>query len=172
MKHIIMRFCPGFLLMIIACTHVPLARTLPEYVNSVYVPMAVNNSYEPGLEEKLTNFTIDEFLADGRLRVEEKSNADITVKISIEQFIAETLNTDADDFPMTSRLKVLADVVVFNNLDGKELGRFPDIEAAYIFVSDPRRTVEVTEPEAKENVLRNLASLIVLNVLTGPYAPK
>ena len=155
-----------------SCTRVPLVRTLPEYVNSVYIPMAVNNSYEPALEEKLTNFTIDEFLADGRLRVEKRADADITVKISIEKFIIETLATDADDFPMTSQIKVLADVVVIDNLDGKTLGRFPDVEATYVYVSDPRRTVEVTDPEAKENVLRNLASLIVQNVITGPYAPQ
>lgn len=151
------------------CAGVPLVRTLPDYVRSVYVPMAKNNTYEPGLEEVLTNFTIDEFLADGRLRVEEKARADVTVRIEIEGYDGIPITFARDDFAAFSRVTAEAKIEVIDNLTGQTLAVFRDVKASYGYISDPRRVIEETEPQVKEEVLRNLAAVIVRQVLTGAY---
>jgi len=156
-------------LFLLGCTRVPLVRTLPEYVYSVYVPMAENNTYEPGLEELLTNHIIDEFLADGRLRVENKANADITVSVSIKKYNTKTSSFSSDDFPMMDTATVVAGIYVVNNLDDSIMSIFDDIIATHTYVSDPRRIVSDVEPNVKNTLMNNLANLIVQNVISGPY---
>ncbi len=162
----------SLVIMLAGCSVVYFRRTLAEYIRSVYIPMATNNSYEPGLEELLTQLTTDEFLADGRLRVENKAHADITVRITIDKFENTPRSFYSDDFAGTSRLKASTTIEVINNLNGKTMGIFKDVSASYNYVSDPRRTVYEIEPEAKEELLRTLAKNIVREVLTGKYEPE
>ncbi len=151
------------------CSRIPLQRTLPEYVNSVYVPMIVNRSYEPGVEEILTNAVIDEFLADGRLRVERKTRADISLNVILSDYETLPSGFHDDEFPSTSRITTNATIIVINNIDGAIMGEFEDVTAIYSYQSDPRRVVEEIQPRVKEEVLKSLAFNIVQTVISGQY---
>ena len=118
-------------LILTGCARTPLVRTLPEYVRSVYVPMARNTSYEPGLEELVTRAVIEEMLADGRLIVENKRNADATLKIRIKNYVSVTDSYSDDEFPGNNTAIAAADIFVVNNLDGSTIGNFEDIEGRY-----------------------------------------
>jgi hypothetical protein len=157
-------------LLLAGCTTVPRTRTLPDYVRSVYVPMFKNYSYEPGLEEKITAFTVDEFLADGRLDVAQKNKADIAIEGSIRTFDIRAKHFEDDEFPLVSSASATADVTVWETAGGKrELGTFKRIEARVDFISDPRRVIEEVDVDVKERLMRELARWIVLEVLTGKY---
>ena len=132
--------------------------------------MARNTSYEPGLEELVTRAVIEEMLADGRLIVESKSKADATLKIRIKRYGTVADAFSDDEFPNSTSAIAAADIFIINNLDKSTIGNFEDIEGRYIYTGDPRRTIEETEPNVKEQVSRSLAIMIVLNVLSGPYA--
>jgi hypothetical protein len=157
-------------LLLASCTTVPRTRTLPDYVRSVYVPMFKNYSYEPGLEEQITAFTVDEFLADGRLDVAQKNRADIAIEGSIRNFDIRARHFEDDEFPSISSASATADVIVWETAGGKrELGTFKKIEARVDFTSDPRRVIEEVDVDVKERLMRELARRVVLEVLTGEY---
>lgn len=69
-----------FLLWIIislsSCAHTPM-RTLPEHIKSIYIPIFINQTFQYGLEEVVTNIVIEEFIKDGRLEVRESADAEL-----------------------------------------------------------------------------------------------
>lgn len=69
-----------FLLWIIislsSCAHMPM-RTLPEHIKSIYIPIFINQTFQYGLEEVITNMVIEEFIKDGRLEVRESADAEL-----------------------------------------------------------------------------------------------
>lgn len=56
------------LIMISGCVSLG-TRTLPENVNSIYIPYVKNETMEPGVEEEVTDALVREFIKDGRLKV-------------------------------------------------------------------------------------------------------
>ena len=64
-----------FILNLSSCAHTPI-RTLPEHIKSIYIPIFVNQTFQYGLEEIVTNMVIEEFIKDGRLEVVDRKSAD------------------------------------------------------------------------------------------------
>ena len=50
-----------------ACMRIPRQRTLPPSIRSLSIPVFINRTAEPQLEDDATVFAQEEFLADGRL---------------------------------------------------------------------------------------------------------
>jgi len=162
-----------------ACTTVPPVRVLPKSIGAIYVPMFENQSYEPGLEEKLTRLTQEEFLADGRLDVVPRRNADAVLVGKIKKFDIRARNFGRDEFPRTSRLTIVADVSLYDPSDRKRenpLMTWKDINIDYSFESDARFSgawatggaegVGTSPQDAYKDALRQLAREIVFTVLT------
>jgi len=153
----------------VACTRIPPRRVLPNTVNAIYIPTFKNMSYEPGLEEKITRLTQEEFLSDGRLDVVTPARADVVLVGTIEKFDVSASRFSYDDFPLTSRLTAVADVLLYDPLDRqrqKPLMTWTNIDIEYSFVSDARRVIGVIPDDAYEDALRLLARRIVLAVIT------
>lgn len=138
-------------------------RTLPERIQSIYIPMAKNKAYEYGLEESLTNALIEEFLADGRLDVVPENRADVTLLVTITRYLITPKNFESDEVPYSTDIDVEASVKL---LEGeKPLLSVEALKGAYIHVSDVRRTIFEPTVDAKNKALRDLANSIVNEVL-------
>lgn len=59
-----------------SCAHTPM-RTLPEHIKSIYIPIFINQTFQYGLEEVVTNMVIEEFIKDGQLEVRESADAEL-----------------------------------------------------------------------------------------------
>jgi len=152
-----------------ACVRIPPARVLPLTIHSLYIPTFQNQSYEPGVEEKLTRLTQEEFLADGRLDIVSSTNADAVLVGKIERFEVTPNRFGRDEFPLSSRITAIADVSLYDPADRrkeKPLMTWNNIDVEYSFVSDARRVIEVIPDDAHEEILRSLARQIVASVVT------
>lgn len=166
-----MAACIAVAFLFTSCTTVPRVRTLPEYLRAVYVPMFKNHSYEPGVEELVTSYTVDEFLADGRLDVVQKNKADIAIEGSIRSFNIQATSFEDDEFPSVSTADATADIVVWETMGNskRKIGELKKVTASVSFISDPRRVIEEVDVDVKDRLMRELARRIVLEVITGAY---
>lgn len=153
-----------------ACTTVPRTRTLPNSIRTIYLPMAVNRSAEPAVEERMTQFVQEEFLADGRLRLVQKKKADAVVEIEIRKFDSIGSDAGVTDFMTRRNVTIEANLVILRNIPGRpKIGGVRKVVAQSGFNTDTRSTGFVPEPDWKDQVLREFARNAVREVLTGDY---
>lgn len=151
-----------------SCTRVSRERTLPPSIRTVDVPMFVNRTAEPAIEEDATIFTQEEFLADGRLDLVREGEADAIVSVELTDFQELATSFDSDDFPRRTRYSVTADVRIYQNIPGRpQYGPRRTVTASRSFINDPRRLTYDTKGDGQELVLRDLSRRIVRDVLTG-----
>ncbi|MCB2153584.1 hypothetical protein KQI84_01755 [bacterium] len=157
--------------MMTGCTRIPRQRTLPPSIRSVSVPMFINRSAEPQIEEDATVYTQEEFLADGRLDLVRPEKADAIIDVTIDDFVEESPYLDSDDLPESTQYTITATVEVKRNVPGMPvIGGARQVIAYGGFNSDKRRVSYEPEPVGKERVLRDFARLIVREVITGEYS--
>jgi hypothetical protein len=161
----------ALILLLGACTRVSRQRTLPPSIRVVHIPMILNRSAEPGLEEDATRMVQKEFLADGRLELaRDPRQADAILEITIKDYLDDPVALDSDDFTRRTRLTIEADVRIVQNIPGKPVfGGARKLTSTTTTTNDKRRINYVPEPEAKDAALQRFAQLVVREVLTGAY---
>ncbi len=170
LNHAMALFVATTILVASGCARVSRERTLPPSIHSVSVPMFVNRSAEPAIEEDATVYTQEEFLADGRLDLVAARDADAWIEVKITDFTNEGVSFDGDNFPRRVRFTTTARVEIVQNIPGKPLIGGPrTVTASHSFNNDKRSLTYVPEPEGKELVLRELARKIVEEVVTGGF---
>lgn len=150
------------------CGHKPRGRALLPTVRKVYVPMFETRAYEPGLEERLTQKTIDEFLIDGRVKVVRPQQADLILVGRIEEYEAIPESFSDDEFVLTTTLRARARVVAYGPDDPdrtQPVFLWNSMEAEFQYVSDKRFIIELAEVDAREDIMDALAIEIVRSVM-------
>ena len=152
------------------CTPLVRERTLPPSIRNVYIPMILNRTSEPAIEEDLTVALQEEFLADGRLNVTSEKNADAILRVTLQDFNTPARTLDSDDFAVNQAYDVEASIVVEENIPGHPaVGGKRRARTITTFNADPRTTTYMTEPEAKRAFYRHMARQIVLETITGDF---
>lgn len=150
------------------CARKSRERSLPPSIRTVSVPIFVNRSAEPAIEEDATIYTQEQFLADGRLDLKENAQADAVINVTITDYQSGSQGFDSDDFPRTVRHTVTARVEIIQNIPGRPSYGGPRlVTVSRSFNNDKRRITFEPEPWGKERVLRELARKIVEEVITG-----
>jgi len=161
----------AFLVLALAgCQYTSRIRTLPEEIQSVYVPMFINNTYQPGLEELATRATVEAFLADGRLQVVSPREADVVVQGIIREYSDQVSGSESDEFPMmnTINAKVLVKLYAPNDRLNP-LNEYKPFTVSRSYISDVRR-MDFTVPEdAIQNLMEALGERVALEVITGQF---
>jgi hypothetical protein len=158
-------------LFLTGCTPLVRQRTLPASVRSVHVPMIVNRTAQPGLEERMTVAVQRELLADGRLRVVRRQEADAIVQIELRDFDRVGFSFDADDFPTTQMLRVEATMEIRENIPGTPLiggRRLIIVEQPYD--ADTRSIFYNALPDSLDFFYEGFGRQIVQELLTGDYS--
>ena len=79
---------------------------IPDNARTLYIPMAKNNTQEPGLEETLSRIIVEEFIVDKRMPLVSKEEADISLQFIITSYNPEIpLAFDAENKPIEYRLR-------------------------------------------------------------------
>jgi outer membrane lipopolysaccharide assembly protein LptE/RlpB len=68
--------------------------TLPEHVRTVAIPIFVNRTVEPAVENVLTRAVVEAFSTDGRLRVVTPAEADSILEGEVTRFVVEPIAFD------------------------------------------------------------------------------
>ncbi|MEM9445043.1 MAG: LptE family protein [Verrucomicrobiota bacterium] len=92
-------------------------RTDMEGVETIYVPVVKNLTFEPGLEVVTTNAIIREIENDGTYQTSRLRNADATLDVTITKFSREPLRRDIGDASFVTEYRgVLEAKVSLTNL--------------------------------------------------------
>jgi hypothetical protein len=157
-----------------ACTRIAPQRTLPASIRTISVPMVINRSAEPGVEEIVTVYVQEEFLADGRLDLQRHKDADAIVEVEIRDWVSTPRGFDNDDVVSSQSYDIETRIRIIRNIPQKPLiGEERILESTWFRTSDQRAIGFEPEPRAKEEAIRRLARQIVREVITGaPTAPE
>jgi len=152
------------------CHVTPRTRTLPEEIGSVYIPMFLNMSYEPGLEELATRATVESFLADGRLDLVHAGQADAIVQGIITSFEDQVTSTESDEYPMISTMQAIVLVKLYSPRDRLHpMNAYKPFTVRRSYVSDMRRMTQTIPEDAKRSLMEAVGDRVVLEVLTGDF---
>lgn len=158
------------LLSLTGCQISSRVRTLPEEIESVYVPIFINITYKPGLEELASRAAIEAFLADGRLDVVSPQLADVIVQGIIQDFSDNVSGAESDDFPMMNTMTARVIVKLYSSDDRfNPLYVFKPFVVTRSYVSDARRSTLVIPEDALEGLMSAIGERVVQEVITGGF---
>jgi len=133
-------------------------------VRSVYVPVAKNTSLEPDLQMTVTNAIIRRFNDDGTLEVNQSSNADSELDITITNIEHTPVRSSTSDVLVTSQyqLTIQATVTYVNRRLGKKI--FENIpvngSTAFFTQSDIQEGERQALPLAATDLANNAVKLV------------
>lgn len=157
----------------IAPAWTPPARTLPQYINRIYVREFKNDSRWFGAQADLTLHVNDEFMLDGRLDVVQSERSDVRLEGRIKYIREEPNGFSSDEFPLISLVEMETVVELWDPYDPDRLVplyRF-HVPTVIQYLSDPRRSISETHTEARDRLLRQAAKDIVNTVMAGAASP-
>ncbi|MBI3735076.1 hypothetical protein HY256_00995, partial [Candidatus Sumerlaeota bacterium] len=140
-----------------SCTRVYPVRTLPSWVRGIYIPMVMNKTTEPGIEEIATRQVQEEFMADGRVNVVPKSQADLQLVAVIKSFRTQVDSYDNDriarrkEVLITSELKLYDPEVDPFKPDQEPIANLGTILTRYRYSGDLRSVNVLTEDERNDD---------------------
>jgi len=159
------------------CAYTPV-EILPKHIKSITVPNFINKTARYGIESKLTDAVIEEFIRDGHLSIAKKKDADALLTGEIVTYVLEPLSYDAQEVVEQYKLWVVVNLS-FQDLTTGELlweekresvegNLIGGIEGDVRYYVTPRagRRVE-TEEEAQDRLVVELADRIVRRTVYG-----
>jgi outer membrane lipopolysaccharide assembly protein LptE/RlpB len=93
--------------------------TLPEYIQTVAVPVFANKTGEPRIESLLTNAVVEAFSTNGRLRVVRREDADAVLEGEVIGYNVQSISYDSQANVRQYRLTVTMNLKL---LDMKKSG--------------------------------------------------
>lgn len=107
---------------------------VPEGAKTIAVPAFINNTNEPYVDVEVTKAVVDEFIADGRLRIVDVEAADLALRGSVVNYEVTALSFSADSFVQQYRVRIVVNASLEDLRAKKTLWRENSIEA--VFISD------------------------------------
>ncbi len=159
----------------VSCTRVYPVRTLPNWVRGIYIPMVMNKSKEPGIEEIATRMAQEEFLADGQIRIVPKSQADLQLVAVIKSYTILSDDSSSggdrisnrDEIIIASELKLYDPSVDPFKPDQEPIANLGEMRTRFQISSDTRQRNYIPEPDAKEDLFGAWARQVVSRTITG-----
>ncbi|MBE7559719.1 hypothetical protein HS125_12545 [bacterium] len=113
-------------------------QVLPEHVKTLGIPMWRNKTLEYGVEERLTDVVVQEFLRDGRLRVVRPSDADALLLGEIIGYEIKGRQYDDEDHAIGFLVDVAVEVELLDARSGRPLVEKRRFNQAGIFFDSPQ----------------------------------
>jgi hypothetical protein len=163
--------------LLFGCAHT-LVEILPEHIKTVAVPTFVNKTPIYGMESKLTDAVVEEFLRDGHLSIAKKEEADALLIGEIVTYVLEPLSYDVNEVVEQYKLWVVVNLSFRDLTTGEVLWEekresihgnlVGGIEGDVRYYVTPQAGSNVeTEDEAQDRLVVELADHIVLRTVYG-----
>jgi hypothetical protein len=165
----------GIFMLTSCATFEPPQRTLPEHIKRLYIPEFRNASRLFGGQADLTLYVNDAFLSDGRIDVVQNGRADARLEGRITEYKSYNTGSSSDRWPLVTALEMECNIELWDPYDADRVAPIAryTVPAVVQYVSDERRSIMETDTEARERLLRQMATNIVQTVITGvPDAAK
>jgi len=155
----------GMIFLTFGCGAYRLGTTLPDNLQTVYVPTFENKTYQPGIDIDITNAIITRFRQDGNLRPVAKEEADTVLLGEITGWNRRVMGyTGQDDNEVEEyRLYVTVIVTFKDRATGKLLSDRQMIRGYtdYDVEGDMTEAEEAAEPDAYKDLARNVVDHVV-----------
>jgi len=150
-----------------ACQNLtPYHRVLPAEIERVYVPMAKNKTYEPGLEELITNGFTTELLADGRLELVRKRQSDAVIQVTVEEYNERTRKFESDDIERSREISLILKAELFDRDDLENpFAHTEEIPVKLSYTSDYRSSYAELDVDARERLARETGRRLLMAVM-------
>ncbi len=127
---------------------------VPEGARTIAVPAFINNTNEPYVDVEVTKAVVDEFIADGRLRIVDVEVADLALRGNIVKYEVTALSFTTDSFVQQYRVRIVVNAGLEDLRAKKTLWKEAGIEA--VFISDyPVAIGNITATKiAKESAIK------------------
>jgi hypothetical protein len=150
-----------------SCRTTPYVRQLPAWVRQVYVPMMLNQSTEPELEEHITNAFTTELLADGRVDVVSKDACDAVVQVALKDYKETAVGFSTDDVESSTQVDLTFAMQLFDKSDLKTpIGTTDDFTVTFRWYSEYRANDSLLEVDARERMAASAGRELVHRLLT------
>ena len=146
----------------VACRVTYFERQLPDWVSRVYVPMVVNETFEPGLEELVTNAFVEELLADGRIQAVRRSQCDAIARVTLHDYTEVVEEFDSDDIASIKRLQLTLSLKLLDPADPERwLARAGRLVVNTKYRSDYRATGAELDVDALDRLAHSAGMQLV-----------
>jgi len=127
---------------------------VPEGAKTIAVPAFINSTNEPYVDVEVTKAVVDEFIADGRLRIVDVEAADLALRGSVVKYDVAALSYTSDSYVQQYRVRIVVNASLEDLRTKKTLWREHGIEA--VFISDYKVTIgDITATKvAKETAMK------------------
>jgi len=135
---------------------------LPDHPMSIAIPLAVNKTYEYGVEERVTDILVQEFIRDGRLQVVPADKADLRLETVIDRYRLKTVSVNEQEQAVVFNLDTRLKVTLKDRRTGKVLFQDEPFEESGVFFLS-------NQPQSRreEQIYIRLAESIISQLLEG-----
>jgi hypothetical protein len=149
----------------------PRGGVVPEGAKTIAVAAFVNNTKEPYVDVEVTKAVVDEFLADGRLKVVSSEAADLVMKGIVAKFEVIPQSYTAESYVQQYAVSIAVNVSIEDVRSQKTIWQEKGLGAVFI-ASYPVTIGDITATKiAKEDALRrasrDMARTLRSRVLEG-----
>jgi len=143
----------------------------PESAKTIGIPSFLNNTNEPYIDVEITKAVVNEFIADGRLRVVDVDAADLALRGTVTHFSVTALSYTPDAYVQQYNIRLVVDARLDERATGKTLWQERGIEA--IFIADypvtigEIRVTKVAKDAALKKASQDVAWTLRSRVLEG-----
>lgn len=145
----------------VGCDYGPVF-VLPERIKKISILSIQNKTVYYGVEEKLTNLVIEEFLQDGKLKITDRAEADVCLEGEIISYVLRPLSFDKENMVEEYELEIQAYLVLKDLATSQNLMENTFRQFTRYF---PQGLEEQREEEAREIVLKYLADNVVRKIV-------
>lgn len=96
-------------LSVVGCTYT-FSTLLPAHINTIAIPILSNETIEYGLEERLTEQLVDEFMRDNHLRVVESGDSDSVLEGAVTDYRRSAYSYDQQEQVIQYQVEVWVNV--------------------------------------------------------------
>ncbi|MCX7919497.1 MAG: LPS assembly lipoprotein LptE [bacterium] len=167
---IFFRICAtaNFLLLIAywitGCAQIP-PNNLPGSVRTIYVQMFSNDTFQYGMEEKLTNAVVKELIMDKRLQVvNNPATADVVLSGTITNYTQNILATDRSGEVDLYSLSLTASFTLKDTRTNEIIRQRKAVLATTTYVPKRSRIEYENEQDARTRLITDLADEIVARI--------
>lgn len=157
----------GLVLALAACQTTPFRRSLPSWVQRVHVPMVLNHTTEPGLEERFTDTVTRELLADGRLDVVPATQCDAVLRVTVKSYKTLSAGFGSDDTESLREVNLILGLGLYDPTDPKTpLGQAKDFPVSFRYYGDYRGVTSLTHEDAMDRLATVVGRTVVRQLMT------
>lgn len=163
----------AFFLVLTSCGYGLSGRGLlvPEGAKTIAIPSFLNVTNEPYVDVEITRAVVDEFVADGRLRVVDVDTADLALRGRITRYDVTALSYTPDSYVQQYSVRLVVDASLEDRRAGTVIWQERGVEA--VFISDYPVTIgdiqatKAAKETAIKKASRDIAWTLRSRVLEG-----